>query len=276
MAEPPVLSRQLAGGSPSARGLLFTVLGELVLPCGGTAWTGSLIEVFARFGIEEKATRQAVMRTASGGWLAAERHGRRTRWALTTDATSLLREGAERIYGFTGSQREWDGRWLVVQARIPDAERRARHHVHSRLSWAGLGVLAPGLWVSPRADRLPEVRRVLADAGLTDAHCFLASHEYGYPQGMIEAAWDVPAIAAAYHDFLAGVATSNGADPLAAQVALVHRWRRFPQMDPALPRALLPQPWPGDTAAARFRERHEELRRPAQQAWRKLDLSELG
>ncbi|MDQ3454912.1 MAG: PaaX family transcriptional regulator, partial [Actinomycetota bacterium] len=65
----PKVSRQLAGGSPSARGLLFTVLGELMLPCGGRAWTASLIDVFARFGIEEKATRQAVMRTAAAGWL---------------------------------------------------------------------------------------------------------------------------------------------------------------------------------------------------------------
>jgi len=273
MPVPPVFSRQLAGGSPSARGLLLTVLGELVLPCGGHAWTASLIDVLARFGIEEKATRQAVMRTAAAGWLAAERQGRRTRWALTADAATLLRDGAERIYGFRGSQQEWEGRWLVVHARIPDVDRRARHHVQSRLSWAGLGVLAPGLWVSPRADRLGEVRRVLEDAGLTDAYCFLARHEYGDPQAMIHTAWDVPAIASAYREFLAGVEASDGADPLAAQVGLVHRWRRFPQIDPALPRELLPQPWPGDTAAIRFRERHDELRLAAQQAWRTLDAT---
>lgn len=266
-----MISRQLAGGSPSARGLLFTVLGELVLPCGGTAWTGSLIDVFARFGIEEKATRQAVMRTAAAGWLAAERHGRRTRWGLTDEAATLLREGAERIYGFSGSQREWDGRWLVVHARIPDADRRARHHVQSRLSWAGLGALAPGLWISPRAGRLTEVQHVLAAAGLRDAHCFVATHEYGDPHAMVGAAWDVPAIAAAYGEFLSRPYVDS--DPLAAQVDLVHRWRRFPQIDPALPRALLPQPWPGDTAAVRFRERHDRLHAAALTTWRDLDAA---
>lgn len=269
MAEPPVLSRQFAGGSPSARGLLFTVLGELVLPGGGTAWTGSLIDVFARFGIEEKATRQAVMRTAAAGWLAAQRHGRRTRWALTANAAELLREGAKRIYGFTGSQPDWDGRWLVVAARVPDADRRTRHLLQTRLSWAGLGALSPGLWVSPYADRLPEVRRVLDGAGVTDAHCFVATHELGDPQAMVHTAWDVAAIAAGYREFLDEAYAD--ADPLAAQVGLVHRWRRFPQMDPALPLALLPQPWPGDTAAARFRQHHERLRRPALQQWTVLD-----
>lgn len=265
-----MVSRQLAGGSASARGLLFTVLGELLLPTTGTAWTASLIEVFGRFGIEEKATRQAVMRTAAAGWLAAERHGRRTRWALTSDATALLGEGAERIYGFTGSQVDWDGRWLVVHARVPDSARRARHLVYSRLSWAGLGALAPGLWISPHAGRLAEVQRVLAAAGVPDAHCFLATHELGDPAALVHTAWDVPALAAAYADFLAGP-EPNG-DPLADQVGLVHRWRRFPQVDPALPRALLPTDWPGDAAAELFAREHERLRGPALDAWRELDV----
>lgn len=265
------MSRQLAGGSPSARGLLFTVLGELLLPTTGTAWTGSLIDVFARFGIEEKATRQAVMRTATAGWLAAERQGRRTRWSLTASAAGLLSDGADRIYGFTGSQADWDGRWLVVHARVPDSDRRARHLVYSRLSWAGLGALAPGLWISPHGDRLTEVQRVLATAGVPEAHCFLATHELGDRAALVGTAWDVPALAAAYRDFLDGP-EPNG-DPLADQVGLVHRWRRFPQVDPALPRALLPTDWPGDQAAAVFTREHDRLREPALRAWRALDTT---
>ena len=34
----PALSRRHAAGAASARGLLFTVLGEFVLPAGGWAW----------------------------------------------------------------------------------------------------------------------------------------------------------------------------------------------------------------------------------------------
>ena len=79
----PTLSRRHAAGSASARGLLFTALGEFVLPAGGTAWTASFIDLLGRLGVEEKATRQALMRTASDGWLGSERVGRRTCWALT-------------------------------------------------------------------------------------------------------------------------------------------------------------------------------------------------
>ena len=89
-AAPPTLSRRHAAGAPSARGLLFTLLGEFVLTTDGTAWTSAVLAAFARLGIEEKATRQALMRTAAAGWLEAEKLGRRTRWRLTGSARRLL------------------------------------------------------------------------------------------------------------------------------------------------------------------------------------------
>src|ERR1043165_6576038 len=92
-------------------GLLVTVLGELVLPGGGSALTSAFIDVLGRLGVEEKATRQALMRTAGDGWLVAQRHGRRPVWPLSPDAHRLLTDGAERIYGFHGVQPDWDGRW---------------------------------------------------------------------------------------------------------------------------------------------------------------------
>src|SRR5215472_18012219 len=57
----PTLSRRHAAGAPSARGVLFTLLGEFVLPGGGTARTSAVLAAFARLGIEEKTTRQALM-----------------------------------------------------------------------------------------------------------------------------------------------------------------------------------------------------------------------
>jgi phenylacetic acid degradation operon negative regulatory protein len=65
------MSRRHAAGTASARGLLLTLLGEFVLTEGGWAWTSAVIAAFARLGVEEKATRQALMRTAAAGWLTA-------------------------------------------------------------------------------------------------------------------------------------------------------------------------------------------------------------
>src|ERR1700761_5288457 len=96
----PTLARRHAAGTDSARSVLFTVLGELVLPAGGGAWTSAFIDVFGRLGVEEKAARQALMRTAADGWLSPERIGRRTVWRLTPAAQRLLRGGARRLFRF--------------------------------------------------------------------------------------------------------------------------------------------------------------------------------
>jgi phenylacetic acid degradation operon negative regulatory protein len=270
--EPAALSRRHAVGAPSARGLLFTLLGEFVLPGGGTAWTSAVIAAGARLGIAEKATRQALMRTAAGGWLHAEKAGRRTRWHLTGAARRLLTDGAERIYSFTPAAENWDGRWLLVAARIPDGDRGTRHGLRTRLNWAGFGWLGAGLWISAHPEREAEAARVLGEAGIGDAHLFLATRTgLGDPGAMVRAAWDLAAIEREYERFIAEFGGREPADALARQVELVHAWRRFPAIDPALPRELLPSRWPGLEAARLFAGRHECWSPAAQAEWKRLN-----
>ena len=268
----PTLSRRHAAGAPSARGLLFTLLGEFVLPGGGTAWTSAVIAAFARLGVEEKATRQALMRTAAAGWLRAEKAGRRTRWHLTDAARQLLTDGAERIYSFTGPAENWDGRWLLVAARIPDGDRNARHAVRTRLSWAGFGSLGPGLWISTHPEREAEVAQVLREAGIADAHLFVATRSgLADTRDMVDTAWDLAVIEQEYERFIAEFSAGAPGDVLARQVELVHAWRRFPAIDPALPRELLPARWSGLTAARLFADRHERWSADAQAEWKYLN-----
>jgi phenylacetic acid degradation operon negative regulatory protein len=269
----PTLSRRHAAGAPSARGLLFTLLGEFVLTGDGTAWTSAVLALFARLGIEEKATRQALMRTAADGWLDAEKLGRRTRWRLTPNARRLLTDGAERIYSFTGPARDWDGRWLLVSVRIPESDRRARHVVRSRLSWAGFGSLGAGLWISPHPDREAEATGVLREAGVAeDAHVFVATRSgVADVRVMVAAAWDLAAIEEQYEQFIEEFRARRSGDVLARQIELVHAWRRFPSVDPVLPRELLPPRWSGLKAARLFAERHEQWAADARQEWKRLN-----
>ena len=269
----PSLSRRHEAGAPSARGLLFTLLGEFVLPGGGTAWTSAVLAVFARLGIEEKTTRQALMRTAASGWLDPEKAGRRTRWRLTANAQKLLTEGAERIYSFTGPEENWDGRWLLVYARIPESDRRARHVVRSRLTWAGFGSLGGGLWISPHPDREAEATGVLREAGVAaDAHVFVARRSgLADVQVMVASAWDLDAIEDRYQEFIEEFRATAPADVLARQVEIVHAWRRFPAIDPLLPRELLPARWSGLRAARLFADRHQRWSGEAKQEWKRLN-----
>jgi phenylacetic acid degradation operon negative regulatory protein len=269
----PTLSRRHAAGAPSARGLLFTLLGEFVLTGDGTAWTSAVLDAFGRLGIEEKTTRQALMRTAAAGWLDAEKLGRRTRWRLTAAARQMLTDGAARIYSFTGPDPGWDGRWLLISARIPESDRRARHVVRSRLSWAGFGSLGPGLWVSPHPDREAEAVRVLREAGIADeAHVFVARRSgLGDERVMVATAWDLTAIEEQYEQFIEEFRAGAPEDALSRQIELVHAWRRFPALDPALPGELLPARWSGLEAARLFGERHQQWSAAAGQQWRRLN-----
>jgi len=274
----PVPFRRHAAGADSAGGLLFTVLGEFVLPGlprGGSAWTSTFIDVLARLGVEEKASRQALMRTAEKGWLRSERVGRRTRWALTPDAERLLTEGASRIYSFAGHARGWDGRWLLVLTRIPETERASRHLLRTRLTWAGFGSPAPGVWLSAHTERLAEAEHALRQAGvLEEAPIFVVEHRAGADMAeMARRAWDLAAIEQSYREFVAAYGARDVSDPLAGQVDLVHAWRRFPWLDPTLPRELLPPDWSGGRAARLFRRQHDRLAADANAEWSRLDGS---
>jgi phenylacetic acid degradation operon negative regulatory protein len=269
----PALTRRHEAGAGSARGLLFTLLGELVLPGEGAAWTSAVLAVFGRLGVAEKATRQALMRTANAGWLTAQKSGRRTRWLLTPAATTLLTDGARRIYSF-GPARDWDQQWVLVQVRVPEADRRARHVVRTRLAWAGFGSLGPGLWISPHAAREPEAVRVLREAGVADdAHVFTARRTgLSDTRAMVAAAWDLPRLEAEYERFIADFrAPGPPADTLLRQLELVHAWRRFPALDPALPRELLPPRWTGAVAAELFAERHGRWSEDSRREWKRLN-----
>jgi phenylacetic acid degradation operon negative regulatory protein len=268
----PRLSRRHTAGTDSARGLVFTVLGEFVLPAGGSAWTAAFIDGLARLDIEEKAARQALTRTAADGWLTSERVGRRTRWSLTDRGRHLLIEGTERIYGFTGSPAEWDGQWVVVLARAPETDRAARHVLRTRLGWAGFGPVAPGVWVSPHAERVEDARRALAAAGPSvDGHVFCAGYAAGDQDALVRQAWELDDIARAYERFRTEFTRTRTADPLGQVIALVHAWRRFPWLDPALPVVLLPRRWSGHRAAALFAQRHAAWSPAARREWARLD-----
>jgi len=272
VAEGPFVTRRQELGAASARSLLLTVLGEFVLPSGRPVWTATLIELLAELDVAEKAARQAIMRTADSGWIEGSRVGRETRWSLTTAGTRLLREGTDRIYGFATDERAWDGRWLVVTVGVPENERALRQRLRTQLGWAGMGSVNGSTWVSPWTDREPEALGVLDELGLlVGSWSFLAAAgTIGDERSLARSAWDLDAIERRYEDFLELVSRRRprtDRQALVAQVRLIQAWRRFPLLDPGLPRDLLPPRWSGNRAAEVFRERRDGWAPRAQLAW---------
>lgn len=243
----------------SAKALLLTILGELVLPHGGTVWTHTVIRLLELCDVDERNARQAIARLAEQGIVTNERRGRRTRWFLAPAGRELLMTGAVRIYSFGASTQHWDEHWLVVLYSVPEGQRAKRHQLRSRLAFAGFGFLGPGVAITPHVDREDIANGVLEDLDLVSAAVVLRAEagELVPATQLLHRAWDLDGLAGRYLEFATRFARrSPRADisRLVALIELVHAWRSFPFVDPEIPDRLLPRSWPGRRAKALFDE----------------------
>jgi phenylacetic acid degradation operon negative regulatory protein len=252
--------RRRSVGSPAARSLLLTVLGEYVLPRSGEVWQETLVAALCSLGYTEQAARQALSRSTRDGWLQTERRGRRSRMSLTESSRQLLATGADRIYSF-GQAWQWDGRWLIVILRVPEHRRAVRHQLRSRLAWAGLGSLGGGVWLTPHVEREAELTAAIRDEPDAEARSFVAElGVMGDARELIAEAWDLDSVRDRYRAFIDDfirLRPSTAEGYFRQQTLLVHAWRRFPFLDPDLPPSMLPADWPRDRAHTLFVERHE-------------------
>lgn len=272
-----LLRRDATASAETSQAMLLTVLGEFVLPHGGVAWTRTLLELLELLDVREQSARQTLARMHARGWLDRDRQGRNTRWVLTPQVKQVLQPGAKRIYEFGQTARPWNHSWLVVLASVPERDRGARYRMAQSLSWAGLGSLGQGTWLSPWVDDEHTVAEVIRRLGI-DATIFNARlGELGSPQALAAAAWDLPALRDGYDSFIAETGDLVGPAPVGPAAAtaltlLVHQWRRFPFLDPDLPSELLPDDWPGAAAAHRFAELRARLLPEAQRWWQAREV----
>ncbi|MGH3274763.1 MAG: PaaX family transcriptional regulator C-terminal domain-containing protein, partial [Streptosporangiaceae bacterium] len=87
---------------------------------------------------------------------------------------------------------------------------------------------------------------------------------------LVRQAWDLEEIERTYDTFLADFAQQPCGDPLARLIQLVHAWRRFPFIDPALPLGLLPDRWNGGQAALLFQRQRATWTPGAKAEWARL------
>jgi phenylacetic acid degradation operon negative regulatory protein len=267
--------RRRAVGAPAARSLLLTLMGEYVLPRGGEGvWQETLIGALGTMDYKTHAARQALARSIGEGWLITERHGRRSRVTLSDGTAKMLASGAERIYGF-GDEEAWDGRWLLVVLSVPEERREVRHQLRTQLAWAGFGSLGGGLWISPHTEREAELSDLAGDDSVAELLSFRAEiGTLGRPQEIVRDAWDLDELRdsyAAFNDRFGRLRPKTPDAVFAAQTLLVHEWRKFPFLDPNLPRDLLPARWPGERALEIFRQRHEQWNDTAQDYFTSLE-----
>lgn len=263
MNYPDWIAQSLANDPPRSKSLVVTIFGDAIVPHGGLVWLGSLIELLAPFGVNDRLLRTCVFRLAQEGWLGAQRDGRRSSYAITPDAMARFVHAYRRIYAPLNVH--WDGNWTLVlngDGALNAAERGA---VRKELLWEGYSVIAPGIMGHPAADTvaLNEVLTRLGVAGkLFVVQAKSVERVAGRPlTELVDTGWDVGAVASGYTDFIARFesllaalrAPSAGAAPTPEQAfvirtLLIHAYRRVQLHDPQLPVELLPTPWPGALA----------------------------
>ncbi|MCW6006051.1 PaaX family transcriptional regulator [Micromonospora sp. CPCC 205371] len=242
--------------------LLLTFLGKAVLGRDIAVFSGSYIAAMERLGISEQATRSTLTRMVNHGLLARHPRGRKMYFGLTPRAEAVLTEGEHRLWHAGAVNRDADGRWTLLGFSLPESRRDERHLLRSRLRWAGFGLLRSGMWIAPgRVD----IAALLSDGQLRDhVHVFYAEPAEPPPiEQMVRDAYDLPAIAGRYQQFLHRWDTPRplpaAPDDLARQLWLVSEWLLILRDDPRIPLRHLPSDWPAVAAEKVFRRRHNQL-----------------
>lgn len=255
------LAEQVAREGLRPQDLTVTLLGDYVhvprqtvpVPASG------LVRLLGDFGFSEQSARVALSRLVRRGLLTRARDGRRARYGLSERAHRVLDEGEHRIFGFPSTE-PWDGTWTLLTYSIPEVRRAERERLRVRLTFLGFGSAHDGHWIAPR-DRQDDVIALVEDLGIREhVHVFVgrpSRHED--PRALLEAGWDLDRLDARYRAFVDDFQSLrtralDDRDALVARTLVMHRYRRFPGLDPDVPAELLPGPGSRAEAIALFHD----------------------
>lgn len=248
--------RPLRGGS-----LIVTLFGDSIMPRGGAIALGSLIELAAPFGLNERLVRTASARLAQQGWLAARRAGKLSEYHLSSNGRARFVEATKRIYG--APETAWSGRWTLLV--VPPMSASERNEIREELAWSGCGEISANVFAHPEFDARAWRAQLTSGGPLAKVMVFdaaLAADEA--PQRLVELGWDLQDLGRRYQRFVdrfAGVQAElrrrRDIDPgecFLVRTLLIHEYRRLHLRDPLLPPALLRDNWPGAQSAALCRD----------------------
>jgi phenylacetic acid degradation operon negative regulatory protein len=255
---------------------MLTLFGDYFRHRDGEIGIGSLIKLFNNFGLSEQSVRSAVSRMCRAGLLESRRKGAKSYYSLTESGSSLLTEGARRI--FERKAIRWDGTWTVIVYFIPEEKREARDRLRPDLGLLGFGALSEATWISPN-NLQKEVEETVDRLGIREyVQVFQAKHiGYNDPKRLVERCWDLNMIHNRYADFvdkyqpklenhqerLRAGETIEPSDCFLERFNLIHEYRKLPYYDPDLPAELLPKKWLRSKAASVFNEYHDLLNEKA-------------
>jgi phenylacetic acid degradation operon negative regulatory protein len=258
--------RPLRGGS-----LIVTLFGDSIMPRGGTIALGSLIELAAPFGLNERLVRTATARLAHDGWLEGRRAGKLSEYQLSKNGRARFAEATRRIYSEPDAT--WSGRWTLIV--VPPMRAAERNEIREELVWRGFGEISANVFAHPELDS--QALRSQHDSGglLSKVVAFDASLAgEDAPQRLVELGWDLEDLGLRYQRFVARFAHVQAQlkrprdiepkDGFLVRTLLIHEYRRLHLRDPLLPAQLLRPNWPGAQAAEQCRDIYARVFAPSE------------
>ena len=248
----------LASEPPRSKSLVMTIFGDAIAPHGGTVWLGSLIELLAPFGVNDRLLRTSVFRLAQEGWLQASRDRRRSSYSILPQALPRFERAYRRIYA--PLEVHWDGNWTLLLAAGGALEAPLRAALRKELLWEGYAMVTAGVFGHPAGDPVvlqDILARLGADGKLFACSATALPNVAGRPlPALVGEGWDLSGVIAGYQQFIdqfEPLLAMAGSDlppeqAFVIRTLLIHAYRRVQLHDPMLPVELLPDPWPGARA----------------------------
>lgn len=247
------------------RSMLFTLYGVYIRHFTSEIWLGTLIRLLGEFGFSEQAVRAALTRLATQGWVETRKVGRNNYLHMTAKGLQRVDEAANRIYHLP--RQTWDGRWFLLTYSIPEEKRKLRDQLRNDLSWLGWGTLSAGVWITPY-NLANQVREVAQNYDILSYLDFFNAYYCGPEtnQELVAKSWSLELVNERYRQFLERFRpvyqqanqmltdqTLTDQQCFVQRTWLVHEYRKFLHIDPALPEELLGEDWLGSEAFDLFR-----------------------
>jgi phenylacetic acid degradation operon negative regulatory protein len=210
------------------------------------------VAALGRVGHDTAAVRQTLWRMERSGELAGRAEGRQRFYRFTPLAQAEASLGLARI--MEPAPGAWNREWTLVHLRFGAKRRTERERVVAALHTGGFRSPGPGVFLHPRA-RVSDIRAIV-EAGGSRRMTVLRGRREGGPSDadFVRELWDPEGLALRYRRFLDEWSGDERRrhwsmeDAFAARFALVLSYLDVAWNDPDLPRALLPQRWPGARA----------------------------
>lgn len=265
----------LASDPPRSKSLVMTIFGDAIAPHGGTVWLGSLIELLAPFGVNDRLLRTSVFRLAQEGWLVANRDRRRSSYSILPQALPRFERAYRRIYA--PLEVHWDGKWTLLVSAGGQVEAPLRAALRKELLWEGYAMVAPGVFGHP-AGNAEVLQDILVRLGAEGKLFACSATEMPQVRGrplpeLVGEGWDLSEVIDGYQQFIDQFepllplqgATLAPEQAFVIRTLLIHAYRRVQLHDPMLPVELLPDPWPGARAYELARNLYRAISGPAEQ-----------